>query len=101
MTNIKDPNEKVMVSFQIPSGLKDKSDKAAAALSMSFSPFVRKSLHLCAHFDPAFWSTIEHLAEIYGVGESKVLSNIVTRYVDDMKNQTGLGNEEKSETVEQ
>lgn len=96
---IKNPNERVMVSFQIPSALKEKSDKVAAARGLSFSLFARKSLHLCAHFDPTFWSSIEHLAEIYGTGESKVIESIVESHITEIKNLAGFGNEERSETV--
>jgi len=100
MTSIKNPNERVVVSFQVPVMLQEKIIKAAKARGQTFSLFARDSLNLCAHFSPEFWGKIEALGEVYGVGESWIIESIVKEHITGMMNHSGVRKEEKSETVE-
>ncbi|MCX5835117.1 MAG: hypothetical protein NTV99_11545 [Deltaproteobacteria bacterium] len=43
--------------------------------------FAQEAFNLVANVDAAFWPTITELAEIHGIGEGRVVQNIVLRYV--------------------
>jgi len=78
---MQNPNEKVLVNFRIPLALKNKLEEAARARGKSLTGFAQEAFHLVANVDPAFWPTITDLADMHGLSESRVVQNIVLRYV--------------------
>ncbi len=78
---MQDPNEKVLVNFRIPIELKKRLEEVAKQRGRSLTGFAQEAFHFVANVDAAFWPTITDLAEIHGIGESRVVQNIVLRYV--------------------
>ena len=76
-----DKDEKVLVNFRIPIVLKERLEKMAKEQGQSLTGFVQDAFHFVAFMDPPFWPTVRNLAEIHNVGESRVVQNIVLRYV--------------------
>jgi hypothetical protein len=74
-------NERVLVNFRIPLGLKQRLEKAAKGRGRSLTGFAIEAFQLAANVDPSFWSTITDIAEIHGLSEARVIQNIVLRYL--------------------
>jgi hypothetical protein len=75
------PNENALVSFQIPLALKRKAEERAEERKVSFSLFMRRAVKLYADFSPAAWEEVERLADAFAIEESRVIENILLRYV--------------------
>ncbi len=91
----------VYINIRVPEELKKRADASAKKAGIGFSQFVREALHLYSHFShPAFMQSVRHIAELYGVGESMVIQNVLLRYAaEDIAAEKVFGAEEELPSV--
>jgi hypothetical protein len=70
------------IVVRLPSELRRRAEKAASEAGEGLSAFIRDAIYLYAHFShPAFMQTVRRLSEMYGVGDSLAIENVVIHYV--------------------
>jgi hypothetical protein len=87
MTNIKNQNKSVMVSFQMPVALRE----AATKRGTTFSQIIRDALILFINLDDPVWPAIQKMAETFGLPESKIARNIILKYIGEMQAKDEFG----------
>jgi len=71
----------VSANFKIPVDLREAVEDLAQKRGTTFSRVIRDSLNVFIHLDAPVWPAILEKADTYGLPESKIVQNIILKYM--------------------
>lgn len=77
--------EMVAANFKIPSELRKAAENLAEKRGTTFSRVIREALDLFIRLDAPVWPTVQDMADTYGLPESKIVRNIILKYIGEMQ----------------